>query len=158
MEHLRKLRTERHLSQQALALEIDTTQQSINKYETGKAEPDFRTLKLLAEFFHTSVDYLIGYTDNPVSYRLVTDAGTAENAVLPSDPAGSQQYTDPKTQILRELAPLDSSSLYATTPIERHHLMMYRKLSQSMRSSLDTFLEGCVPDDSFKTFLKQGDQ
>ena len=34
-------------------------------YETGRREPDIETLKILAEYFNVSVDYLLGNSDNP---------------------------------------------------------------------------------------------
>lgn len=61
MKNLRNLREERGLSQQKLADKFCLSQQSIYKYENGLAEPDFATLKQFANFFHTTVDYLIGY-------------------------------------------------------------------------------------------------
>jgi len=45
------------------------TQQAIFNYENDITEPDIYLLKQFAGFFHTSVDYLIGYTDNPVTYE-----------------------------------------------------------------------------------------
>lgn len=60
MENLKKLRTSRGLSQQALAEKFNLTQQAIYKYENGLAEPDIEMLRNLAVFFGVSVDYLIG--------------------------------------------------------------------------------------------------
>ena len=34
-----------------------------NNYETGKREPDKETLKRFANFYHCSIDYLLGYSD-----------------------------------------------------------------------------------------------
>jgi len=39
------------------------SQQTINKYENHDTEPDIHMLIALADYFHTSVDYLIGHTD-----------------------------------------------------------------------------------------------
>jgi len=61
LKNLRTLREERGLSQQKLAEQFCLSQQSIYKYENDLAEPDFATLKQFASFFHTTVDYLIGY-------------------------------------------------------------------------------------------------
>ena len=63
MERLRKLREEQWLSQQKLAKYIGTTQQNIHRYENGYNEPDIATLTALANFFHTSIDYLVENTD-----------------------------------------------------------------------------------------------
>lgn len=65
MDRLRKLRGERHLNQQRLAIELNVTQAAISKYELGVSEPDIAMLKNTANFFHVSVDYLIGFSDVP---------------------------------------------------------------------------------------------
>ena len=63
VKNLRLLRTKKNISQQQLAEIIGVTQQSINKYENHKIEPDIQTLIKMAEYFNTSIDYLIGHTD-----------------------------------------------------------------------------------------------
>lgn len=63
VENLKKLRNKKGVSQQKLADAIEVSQQSINKYENHKIEPDIQTLIKLADYFETSVDYLIGHTD-----------------------------------------------------------------------------------------------
>jgi len=68
MTNLKKLRLERNLSQQKLADNFGITQQAIFNYENGISEPDIYMLKQFADFFHTSVDYLIGYTENPITH------------------------------------------------------------------------------------------
>ena len=64
MQGLRILREGRRMSQQKLADETALTQQKIHAYETGINEPDIETLKLLAKYFETSVDYLVDNTDD----------------------------------------------------------------------------------------------
>ncbi|MBQ7046916.1 MAG: helix-turn-helix transcriptional regulator [Oscillospiraceae bacterium] len=63
VENLKKLRNKKGVSQQKLANTIEVSQQSINKYENHKIEPDIQTLIKIADFFETSVDYLIGHSD-----------------------------------------------------------------------------------------------
>ena len=63
VKNLKSLRNEKGISQQQLADVIGTTQQSINKYENHKIEPDIATLISIAQYFNTSVDYLIGNTE-----------------------------------------------------------------------------------------------
>ena len=65
MKNLKALRLSKKLSQQQLALRLDLSQQTIYKYENGITEPDIATLIKLAGYFNTSVDYLIGNTNNP---------------------------------------------------------------------------------------------
>lgn len=63
MDKLKVLRKEKGISQQKLAEQIGTNQQSIHRYEQGAYEPDIRMLKQFAMFFETSIDYLVGNTD-----------------------------------------------------------------------------------------------
>ena len=63
VKNLRLLRESHGISQQKLAAAIGLTHQSINKYENHKIEPDIETLIRIADFFHTSVDYLVGHAD-----------------------------------------------------------------------------------------------
>ena len=65
MKNLKALRLSKKLSQQQLALRLDLSQQTIYKYENGITEPDIATLIKLAGYLNTSVDYLIGNTNNP---------------------------------------------------------------------------------------------
>lgn len=62
---LKLLRKQKHMSQLSLAMKLNTTQMSISRYETGKREPDLKTLILIADFFYVSIDYLLERTDNP---------------------------------------------------------------------------------------------
>ena len=62
MENLRSLRESRKLSQQKLADHFDLAQSQIQSYETGSYEPDITTLKAFADFFDTSIDYIVGQT------------------------------------------------------------------------------------------------
>ena len=73
MEQLKKLRQSRNLSQQKLAEEFHTSQQSIWKYENGISEPDICTLTRLANYFNVSVDYLVGNSDTPEKADLITE-------------------------------------------------------------------------------------
>lgn len=62
LKNLKKLRTESGISQRELAENIGVSQQSINKYENHNIEPDIETLIRMADFFDTSVDYLVGHS------------------------------------------------------------------------------------------------
>lgn len=63
VKNLKKLRLEKGISQQQLAEIIGVSQQSIYKYEALNVEPDLFILTSLADYFSTSVDYLIGYSN-----------------------------------------------------------------------------------------------
>ena len=62
---LKSLRKEKGISQLKLALDLNMSQNSISRYETGEREADYRTLILIADYFDVSIDYLLERTDNP---------------------------------------------------------------------------------------------
>ncbi|MBQ5441251.1 MAG: helix-turn-helix transcriptional regulator [Firmicutes bacterium] len=63
IKNLKLLRKECAISQKTLGEIIGVSQQSINKYENYNIEPDISTLIRLADYFNTSVDYLIGNSE-----------------------------------------------------------------------------------------------
>ncbi len=69
MNRIRDLREDRDLSQNELAQVIKTTQQQYSKIETGKSDISGEKLKLLAEFYNISVDYILGLIDEPRPLR-----------------------------------------------------------------------------------------
>ncbi len=62
-EKLKKLRTERNMTQEELADKIFVTRTAISKWETDNGYPSIESLKQLAKFFGTSVDELISEED-----------------------------------------------------------------------------------------------
>lgn len=64
IKNLKKLRTEKKISQQHLAGILGISQQSINKYENHNVEPDISILIAMAQYFNTTIDYLVGKDDN----------------------------------------------------------------------------------------------
>ena len=62
---LKELRKERGISQLKLAIALDTTQNTISRYETGAHEPGIKELIRIANYFEVSIDYLLERTDNP---------------------------------------------------------------------------------------------
>lgn len=62
---LREIRKAKGISQLKLAMDLNTSQNTISRYETGEREPGIKELIRLANYFNVSVDYLIGRTDEP---------------------------------------------------------------------------------------------
>ena len=73
MKNLKKLRKEHNLSQQKLADILHVSQQSVYKYENGITAPDIETLIRMADYFNTSIDYLVEHTDIPHKIEPVKD-------------------------------------------------------------------------------------
>ncbi len=55
-----RLRTEKGLSQDALAEKVFVTRQAVSRWETGETVPNTETLKLLSAFFGVSINTLLG--------------------------------------------------------------------------------------------------
>lgn len=62
-ERLKLLRLDKNLTQEHLAKAIQSSKGAIANYENGNRQPGLETLVNLADFFHVSVDYLLGRTD-----------------------------------------------------------------------------------------------
>lgn len=62
-ERLLALRTEKKISQQALADYLGLSRWAVLNYEAGKNRPDYEGLMLLADYFEVSLDYLTGRKD-----------------------------------------------------------------------------------------------
>lgn len=63
-ERLKRLRTERNFTQKQLAELVKTSKSTIALYETGERRPKMETLSEFAKIFNTSVDYILGNTNN----------------------------------------------------------------------------------------------
>ena len=61
----KEIRKSKGLSQLTLALDLNTNQNTISRYETGEREPGINELIKIADYFGVSVDYLLERTDNP---------------------------------------------------------------------------------------------
>lgn len=66
---LKALRKKKGLSQLRLAVELNTTQNTISRYETGEREPGIAELIKIADYFNVSIDYLLERTDNPYFHK-----------------------------------------------------------------------------------------
>lgn len=62
---IRDLREDKDLSQTKVAQMLGMSQTGYSKYETGENDIPTEVLIKLARFYGTSIDYLLGETDNP---------------------------------------------------------------------------------------------
>ena len=65
---LRDLREDHDLTQTQVAKLLNMGQTGYSKYETGENDVPTQVLLQLADYYHTSVDYLLGRTDEPRPY------------------------------------------------------------------------------------------
>ena len=66
---IRDLREDRDLNQTQVAKMLDMSQTGYSKYETGENDIPTAVLIKLAQFYNTSIDYLLGETDIPKRYK-----------------------------------------------------------------------------------------
>ena len=65
---IRELRKARRITQLKMALDLDMSQNTISRYESGEREPGVAELIRIADYFRVSIDYLVGRTDDPVMH------------------------------------------------------------------------------------------
>ena len=68
LERLRALREDRDLSQQDMAKFLNIHQTTYSDYELGRLNVPVSALIQLSQFYKTSVDYLLGLTDERKPY------------------------------------------------------------------------------------------
>lgn len=66
---LRDLREDYDLTQNDLARLLNVRQNTYSQYENGKRQIPIEALILLARFYNTSTDYLLGLTDEKMPYK-----------------------------------------------------------------------------------------
>ena len=66
---IRDLREDKDLTQKEIGEILGMSQTGYSKYETGENDIPSSVLIKLARFYNTSIDYLLGETDNPKRYE-----------------------------------------------------------------------------------------
>lgn len=64
---IKKLRTEKGLTQIELAEILKYGRTAISNYESGRSHPSFQDLERIANYFNVSTDYLLGRTNDPTT-------------------------------------------------------------------------------------------
>lgn len=65
MNRLRELRIKADMTLDDIQKQTGINRGTYNNYETGKTEPKLKTALSLANFFHVTPQYLVGWTDDP---------------------------------------------------------------------------------------------
>ncbi len=63
LKRLKDLREDNDLSQEAVAEILKITRPQYSLYETGKRDIPVDLLRILAKFYNTSIDYIVGDTN-----------------------------------------------------------------------------------------------
>ena len=77
--NIKKLRNERGLTQQEIADALNINRMKYNHYELGNSEPSIETLVKLADYYHTTIDEIIGHE---VPYLINKSQFTSEQLEL----------------------------------------------------------------------------
>lgn len=64
-ERLIMLRKEKGVRQEDVADYLNIARPTYTQYETNRRKPDIETLRRIADYFHCSLDFLLGRTDDP---------------------------------------------------------------------------------------------
>jgi transcriptional regulator with XRE-family HTH domain len=67
-ERIRNIREDRDLTQSQMAAYLNIHQTTYSDYEIGKLNIPIAVLVRIADLFHTSIDYLVGRTDEITPY------------------------------------------------------------------------------------------
>ncbi|MBR1739568.1 MAG: helix-turn-helix transcriptional regulator [Ruminococcus sp.] len=69
---LRDLREDNDMSQEQMARLLNCSQQTYSRYESHTTEIPLESLIFLADYYDTSVDYLLGITNNKTHYPRIS--------------------------------------------------------------------------------------
>lgn len=62
-----ELRRELGLTQKELGEKMGVGQTTVSAWETGKSEPDYKSIREMAQLFNVSPDYLFGFNNNKIT-------------------------------------------------------------------------------------------
>ncbi len=65
-QRIRDLREDHDWNQKTVAKMLNMSQTGYSKYETGENDIPTKVLIRLADIYGTSIDYLLGVTNNPI--------------------------------------------------------------------------------------------
>ena len=106
-DRLRAIREKRGMTMAEAARRLNLSKIGYSRYEYGDRAPSFQTVSLIAQCFGTSVDYLVGNTDNmlpdhlvvykedtPILFEIVHDLSYKDEAFLKRVRAYYRQLED----------------------------------------------------------------
>lgn len=72
-ENLKSLIEEREITQKELARQLNIAPSTVGSYVQNTREPDFSTLKRIAQYFDVSIDYLLDYPSHTPTEHLESE-------------------------------------------------------------------------------------
>ncbi|HHU85920.1 MAG: helix-turn-helix domain-containing protein [Pelotomaculaceae bacterium] len=89
---LKKAREAKNLTQVQVRALTNINNKTLSGYEKGVSEPDIDTLKTLANLYETSIDYLVGNTDDPSPPQPKLEKPSFEEYVLAAPTLGDAAH------------------------------------------------------------------
>ena len=77
-EKIRFLRKESGKSQNDFSVSLNIPRYIVANWEQGRSEPNIEDLRKIADFFETTVDYLIGRSDDFGNITVISDSTLSE--------------------------------------------------------------------------------
>ena len=68
---IRELRKQKGITMKQLGSVLGLAESTISQYETGKREPDLKTLTMLADYFSVTTDYLLGKEPQVIGSQII---------------------------------------------------------------------------------------
>ena len=68
MKNIKLIRVMNDFTQLKVQMDTGISQSTLSKYETGEAIPTIDNLMILADYYHTSLDFLMDLTDERKPY------------------------------------------------------------------------------------------
>lgn len=148
-ENLQLLRKEKGLTQEALAEVFGVTPQSISKWELGLSCPDISVLPEIAEFYHVSIDELMGYkSSSSINSVYIGMKSLVDNAI--------GEYSKP--DYAYRLSRLAATTLWRQQQLEVDKLLIGKKTNNLSYGQGDGGVSICGENtlfiSSFKDFPK----
>lgn len=84
-KRLRELRIKHNFKQEDIGVKVGMSNTTIANYELGLRNPRKDTLYKLADLYNTSVDYLLGLTDDPNKSANLNQPKDLKNIMLTKD-------------------------------------------------------------------------
>lgn len=84
-DRLKQCRLKYSYSQKFVALTVGVSMPTVSQWESGVKRPSIENLISLASLYHTTVDYLVGYSDDQGHVQPATEAYTAQEIQMIRD-------------------------------------------------------------------------
>lgn len=93
-ERIKEERLARKMTQTELGNICGVTKYTISLYESNKSTPSDDIKNILANFFHVSIDYLLGRTDVKTAYKSSSEVDSYNPALNDKDKRDIEKMTD----------------------------------------------------------------